>query len=106
MAEVTEILNKLLERTKDNRVVWKSTPAPQTFVAVIGKNSVIIQLDNSDQPIFRVNNKTGETIDSMTRRNYPGIGWQDQLRELHELARRMALEVDNELDELLKALSE
>ena len=106
MAAVTEILERLIERTKENKVVWKSTPAPQTFVAVIGDNSVMILVDGSGQVMFRVNNKTGETIETMSGTKYSTIGWQNQLRELHELARHMALGVDGELDKLLKALSE
>ena len=106
MAEVTEIFSKLLERTRETKVLWKSTPSPQTFVAVIGDHSVMILVNDLGQAIFRVNNKTGETIETMSGIKYFTVGWQDQLRELHELARHIALNVDSELDKLLKALEE
>ena len=106
MAEVTEIFSKLLERTRESKVLWKSTTSPQTFVAVIGDHSVMILVNDSGRAIFSVNNKTGETIETMSGSKYSTIGWQSELRELHELARHIALNVDSELDKLLRALEE
>ena len=104
MAEITDVLERLVERTKENKISWKSTPDPQSFVAVIGNNSVMILEDNVGDIVLRVLNEAGEIIETLDTGIDSGDKLQGGMEELHVRARRMALGVDSQLDDLLKAL--
>ena len=105
MAEITAILDKLLERTNQDKVVWKSTADERTYVAVIGKNSVVVQKDHR---LFgfemRILDQQGREIDQLQFEGAPGANVQSQLRDLYHQARRLALGVDNQLDKMLQEL--
>ena len=45
MAEISDILTRLLERTDQDKVIWKSTVDERAFIAALGKNSVVVQQD-------------------------------------------------------------
>ena len=109
MAEITDIISKLLERTNENKVSWKTTADEETFIAVVGNASTSMhayQSKNGQEMQFRILNSEGieiEIYDTYTRFN-PDIA--DELAGLYRGARRVALGVDSQLDELLKALEE
>lgn len=103
MAEIVDILDTLIERTRENKVLWKPTSSPQTFVAVIGNSSVMIVMD-SGLATLRINNKAGDPLEVLDARTILGTPHRGPLNDLHRLARRQALEVDVQLDDLLKAL--
>ncbi|MCH8898420.1 MAG: hypothetical protein IIC33_09020, partial [Chloroflexi bacterium] len=75
MAEVTEILNKLIERTREQKVSWKTTNQPQIFVAVIGKISVMILVNRAGDPVLRVLNEEGEVIEALDSGIGAGENW-------------------------------
>ncbi len=108
MAEVTEIVNKLLERTEDGKVSWKTTADENTFAAVVGNMSTLV-LGYRD-PLrrqmvqLRILNNEGREIETWDtgRASEPEI--LEKLVDLYAKARRSALGVDKQLDELLKAL--
>lgn len=104
MAEITDVLERLIQRTKENQVPWKTTPEPQTFVAVIGNVSVMILRDRVGDTVLRVLDKAGETLETLDSGVSNDEDWLSELLDLHGRARRMALGVGSQLDELLKAL--
>ena len=108
MAEITDVITKLLERTKENKVSWQTTAAENTFLAVIGKTSALVSafegMMGTHHFQFRILNERATVIANYETPTDLDTEIRGQLRELHELARRMALGVDSELDELLKAL--
>ena len=104
MADITEILDKLLERTTQGKVPWKSTAGEQTFVAVIGNLSVMILRDAGHQPALKILDKSGREIDVLDADRSEGRKWREDLWRLHEEARRVALDIGTQLDELLKEL--
>ena len=108
MAEIADILTTLLERTRQDKVGWQTTAEESTFVAVLGKASISIQATNYQETIIlRILNQEGIQIESMV-----GVGrfaetteeQDEQLKELYSKARRIALGVDSQLEDLLKEL--
>ena len=104
MAEIRDILDTLIERTDQGKVPWKPTVATEVFTAALGSYSVLIEGRGSPNAGLRVLNKAGDEIDRLANLAGTGPGWQSKLSELYEKARRAALDVDSQLDELLKEL--
>lgn len=109
MAEITDVLTKLLERTNENKISWKTTVDEATFVAVIGNLSVAVSpyFDSFDEDIrLQILNREGEEVD---RFDATTIGSSSitshRLDDLYKKARRVALGVDAQLDELLQELN-
>lgn len=112
MAEISQILTTLLERTRQNKISWQTTADDYVYLAVFGKASVMIREGESDLPFLEIDkpvvltilNTDGHEIERMTGGSIPGLGTEPQLRELYTMARRVALGVDSQLDDLLKEL--
>lgn len=110
MAEVTDILTKLLERTNQDKVSWQSTVDESTFLAVLGNTSVSIDEEYGDygqlQYVFKILNQEGREIERLGSNtlNTSGESSHDELSELYIKARRVALGVDGQLDNLLQEL--
>lgn len=109
MAEISDILTTLLERTRQDKISWQSTADDSAFLAVVGKGSVMIIEDQLYENIFvlRILNSEGREIESMaggSRSAQTNLEEGVQLRELYSMARRIALGVDSQLDDLLKEL--
>lgn len=105
MAETSEILARLLERTNQNKVNWQSTAQDQVFIAVLGNSSVTIrEWENfGSQNGLQILNDEGRVIEEL---DSDGVGssWQLELHELYIKARRIGLGVDSQLEDLLKVL--
>lgn len=104
MAQITEVLAKLLERTSQGKVSWRPTAAEQTFVAVIGNVSLMIQKNRGSYPVLRIFTRDGREVEELDGETPEGFSSKDQLKELHQKARHIALEADSLIDELLKVL--
>lgn len=103
MARISDILLKLLDRTEQEKIIWKSTVDERAFITVIGKNSVIIQQDQRPFGFeMRVLDEQGREIDRLLFEQAESV--QPPLRDLFDKARRMALGVDDQLDKLLHEL--
>ena len=110
MADVTDILTKLLERTNQDKVSWQSTVDESTFLAVVGNTSVAINEEYGDyghlQYVLKILNQEGREIErlgSNTPNKYGETSYAE-LSELYMMARRLALGVDSQLDKLLQEL--
>ena len=113
MAEISDILTTLLERTKQDKINWQTTADDYAFLAVFGKTSVMIREEDSEfdftvvsKPlVLRILNPEGREIERLSSETLPGGNpTVTQLRELYSMARHMALGVDSQLDDLLKEL--
>ena len=105
MAQISEILLKLLERTNQDKVIWKSTVDERAYVTVIGKNSVVIQQDHRIYGIeMKVLDQQGREIDQLQFEGAASATVQSQLNDLYHQARRLALGVDGQLDKMLQEL--
>lgn len=105
MAEIADILIKLLERTDQDKVVWKTTADESTFLAVLGTASVTIEESRIiNEVVLRILNQEGREIESLTTWPLMSEEQRQQLKGLYREARRVALGVESQLDELLKEL--
>jgi hypothetical protein len=113
MATIQDILTKLLERTKNNKILWKATAVEDTFVAVIGELSAEVRGDGRTWTELRIRDKEGRTLELLMagreehtdmKSLHFGSYWIQELDELLVTARRMALASDRKLSELLHLL--
>ena len=111
MAEISDILTKLLERTNQDRISWQTTADEKTFLAVLGSSSVSIDEDYSRSGgrvyVLKVLNQEGREIERISSKIPLAEDVNTSNRELSELyikARRVALGVDSQLDSLLQEL--
>ena len=106
MAAVNDVLNKLLEKTNENKIPWDTTADEDAFVAPLGNVSVMVdswEVSSQKYYIMRILNNMGtviESLDSDEGQVYP------VLEDLYVKARRVALGTDSQLDELLTHLDE
>ncbi len=108
MPNITEIVPMILERTKEGRLDWAITANVNSFLATLGNQS--LKITRTPETLYEnegyslvVLNKDGVEIDqtSASIRSTEG----KQLANIFGLARRRALNVEEELDELVKMLS-
>lgn len=110
MAKIADIITKLLERTNEGKVSWKTTADENTFIAVVGNISTEVvgytTARARQEVLFRILSSEGREIERYTTRVGDGQDISDKLIELYAKAKRTALGVDDALDDLLKALEE
>ena len=108
MADINVIIDKLLERTKQDKINWRPTLPENTFLAVIGKLGVSIALPNLstfDSIVrFRVVDQTGQLVKEINADRINDAAIYYKLREIHQQARLAALGDESHLDELLAEL--
>lgn len=110
MADINQIATLALERTEKGRLLWEATVYQGSFLTTLGNQSLRITYspetpEDDEGYSLAVLNKDGIELDRLS------AGWRnnrvvyDSLKNLFILARRQALDVDKELDELAKLLS-
>lgn len=105
MAEITDILTKLLERTIQDKVIWKTAVDERAFITVVGENSVVIQQDDRPSGIeMRILDHQGREIDRLQFGGASSALVQTQLSDLFYKARNLALGVGSQLDKMLQEL--
>ena len=100
MAQIGEVLTRLIQRTGEGGVPWQPTSDEQTFIVAYGNLSALIQIDSFGDTVLKIMN-VGNEIERLDS----GVEVEDdisaQLTTLHQMARRDALGVDKQLDEFL-----
>lgn len=110
MVDMMEIASKLTQRTSERRIAWKPTADPNSFVAVVGKLNIMVwseQASRWDPPKARLEvlDGKGMRIASVKHDTYgPGDEQNLEIVALYEAARTAALNVDEQLTELLDTL--
>jgi hypothetical protein len=112
MAEITDVLNRVIERTEQGQLNWKPTASEQTFVSVIGDRSVMISelKPTSRSPLppfppsveFKILDKGGREIAVLDDEMVEGKERRQDLLRLYRSARSNALQVESQLEALLK----
>lgn len=111
MASTTfsDVIDKLVERTKDAKVNWQSTSSENAFVVHLASYSVTVDTfqdpdDGEFAVIVTLRNNKGQEIDQefywQRHVQYP------ELKELHAAARRKALKIDEAFNAILHELDE
>ena len=109
MPEVKEVIDKLLDRTNQNKIGWESTVTKDTFIAVIGSLGVSIALPGrgpSLDPVvrFRIMDKAGKVLQELNADQIDDPAIYSKLRQLHQQARQSAQGNTASWDELLAEL--
>ena len=105
MAKIEEILDRLIELSNEGKVAWVRTVDASTFSAVLGNSSVLISKDETGLSL-RLLNSAGEDLEHITPADTGEFWGSPRMEELYELARRRALNVDAELDNVLVELNQ
>ncbi len=108
MTEITDVIGKLLERTEEGKVSWRTTADENTFLAVVSSTSILVSahgyISGNQQFRFRILNQRATEIANYETPTHLDADIRSQLSELYSKARHQALGVDSQLDELLKEL--
>ena len=106
MVDVKDVIAKLLERTNQDRIRWKSTVTANTFVAVVGNLSLSISYPRSvnSRVRLRILDQLAQPIDEFSTSPNGDPSMNQALEELHEKAKRAALGTDNHLEDLMREL--
>lgn len=103
MAEISKIVIKLLERTEQGKVTWKTSADERTFVAAVGDHIVTVW-SRDPEVVLRILDKNGREIERLDTRTLNLDYESRQLVRLYSTAKDQALGVAGQLDELLKQL--
>lgn len=101
MATIEEILIKLHQLSDEGKITWETTADASTFSAVIGNSSALISKEGSTINLTLLNSY-GENLDHMYSEDWENT----RMQQLYESARREALNVDAELDNVLVELNQ
>ena len=107
MVEMRDVVDKLVERTAQNRVPWKSSASKGTFVAAFGNLSVLISARTSglnSEIKLSVLDEVGDEIDYAESDGFSSDRQSTQIQGLYILAKRKALGSDRRLGELIARL--
>ena len=109
MAEMREVVDKLVERTGQGRVPWKSSASKSTFVAAFGNLSVLISARTTglnSEIKLSVLDEIGDEIDYVEFDGFSSDPQSTQIQLLYQLAKRKALGSDQRLGELMTRLGD
>jgi hypothetical protein len=108
MADINSIVDKVLERSEQDRINWRPTVTANTFVASIGNLGVSISIPRSTVvdsiARFRVIDDRGQTIQDLSVDNIDNPHIHTKLMKIHSKARQIASNNDPRLEELLEEL--
>jgi hypothetical protein len=112
-AQIDELIDKLTELTRAEKVAWKETAAENTFLTGVGQSVVMVGRVNSNPDalcFIRILDANGRTIEEAYAPNLSPpdreVALRDlgRLRALLELARRSALKSERVVSDLLSSL--
>ncbi len=101
MRKIEEILERLHQLSSEGKIAWAPTADPRKFSAVLGNSSAVVSKDASNCR-FKLLNSSGDDIDSLSSRQFDHL----IIEQLWDLARRRALNIDAELDNVLVELNQ
>ena len=108
MADINDIVDKLLEKTDQNKINWRPTVTANTFIAAIGNVGVSISLPRQTVAeslvLFRVFSERGQAIQELSVDKTDNPYAHSKLMKLHSKAQQIASGNDPRLDELLAEL--
>lgn len=111
--QIDKLVTKLAELTGKDKVEWKETGNPSTYLASVDK--LVVSINKSGSEVyggfsFQILDRTGRAVEGVAA---PFIGreksaeahanWQ-RLRDLYEIARRRALHSEKVVSDLLASL--
>ena len=110
MNELEKILDGLIKRTSDRKLNWSRTAVNNQFATSIDTISVVIgesargQGGISGRPRLEIFDERGDLAEVVQVDAHSSEEQDEKLDELHQLARRSALNIQDTLEKLAKAL--
>ena len=110
MNELDRILDGLIRRTSDAKLRWSRTAISNEFATSIDTISLTIGLSAISQdgltgtPRLEIYNERGDLAEVILVDEHSDVDQDGKLRRLHELARGSALNTQETLEKLAKAL--
>jgi hypothetical protein len=113
--QIEKLVTKLTDLTKEEKVSWQETANLNTYLTPVGKFTVTLGKNGSEVYggySFQILDRTGKTIDGALAlfrgadANSSAFQDWDRLRDLHELARRNALQSAKVVSDLLSSLEQ
>ncbi len=113
--QIPKLISRLTELTKEGKVAWQETPKFESFMAPVG--DFVITISKGGSALYggyslEISDHKARTVDTAVatfvgpERDSAGhANWQ-QLKNLHDLARRSALNSDQAVSELLSSLEQ
>jgi hypothetical protein len=104
--QTAKLVSRLLQLSDQGKVSWQETADESTFLTSVGKFVVTIGKPSQNTCSLTITDQTGKILEESNEENqYPYQEYR-QLANLHELARRRALNVDEALTEMLSSLEQ
>ena len=105
MTKTEEILEKLHQLSREGKMTWRPTISQWKFMAVLSNSSAIISKEGLTYNLMLLNS-SGNKIGHMSPSASASPETYSRMEQLYESARRQALNVDAELDNVLVELSQ
>ena len=107
--KMVKLLDLVVERTAKNEIPWQDTPDDSAFEAHMGDSSFSIE-ETREGYRFSAYDSSGrrlEAISTVPIQTFgdPTIQFNEKLSDLFDSARKQALQVDENLDRLIEAMS-
>ena len=108
MAVIEEVVAKLIEKTDQDKVRWRSTSTANTFMAAVDDWNLTVSSSHGSAANYRVrlriSDQAGQPIEEFSAISTRDSALADLLAELHERAKCQVLGSVTQLDDLLAAL--
>ena len=119
MEKMTQILEKLIDRTQEGKIIWHTTADPDGFLATLDTLGVVVSylgkqsFASNERYKVQILNSEGRTAEVIETKDEYGpieperiatLGQDQAMSRLFTLARRSALDTDSTLEELAKQL--
>lgn len=113
-----DLVRRLLFASEQGSVDWQTTDREHAFRTSVGKTPIVVASQDDDGAFpwtLQIMDTQGDVVDSLTsqtttvrdatgRLTKRASEWNGDLRNLYEMARRKALNIDVVVDELLSQL--
>jgi hypothetical protein len=104
------LLQRIYDKTVQGELHWEPTANASVFVVAFARFSLSLQrvyepAEDSDYVLLRISNDQGQTVEELSEGAAVRIGFRD-MSKLYERARRIAMGLDEVLDELLTELGD
>ena len=93
--KIETLLHKVIKASELKKIEWEKNPKSESsFKANLGYNTIHI-LNSGGEYYFVIINDSGDQIGALK-----GVLYSNELSKLYELAKRIALKIDENLDDL------
>lgn len=106
MVDISQVMTKLIIRSRDGKLKWRETSDERTFMTILGDVGVLIRsidILNIDHELQIVDGE-GRVVEVLSSSRIADGDLKGALRLLYDLARRSAYDTDSTLAELVKQL--